>query len=128
MRLLLDTAVLLWVTYDAPRLSPAARAAYLAPESELFVSAVSLWEIIVKHRLKKLPLPEPIEEMLKPLKRSRSMQILPLTESAVPKLSGLPDTHRDPFDRMLVCQAIDENMTLVTPDPVIRAYPAMTLW
>ena len=80
MKLLLDTATFLWISYDAAKLSPAARSAYLEPANELFVSVASLWEIIVKNRLGKLPLPAPIEKLIEPLKTSGTVQILPLTE------------------------------------------------
>ena len=126
--MLLDTAVLLYVTYDAPRLSPVARYTYNDKDAQLFVSVVSIWEIVTKNRLGKLPLPVSIEAMLRPLKHARSLHILPLTESAVLRLTTLPDVHRDPFDRMLVCQAIDEGLTFLTPDRQISAYPVPTLW
>ncbi len=128
MKLLLGTAVVLWVTSDSPRLSKAARDAYNDPANDRFVSVASLWEMIVKHRLGKLPLPLPVAQLIEPLKRSGAVTILPLTESAVLRLDGLPDVHRDPFDRMLVCQAIDEGLTLVTPDPLLQGYPVPTLW
>ena len=128
MKLLLDTAVLLWVSYDAPQLSPAARAAYADPGNERYVSVASLWEIIVKNRLGKLPLPVPVDQLLEPLKCTGTVNVLPLSESAVLRLHSLPDVHRDPFDRMLVCQALDEGLTLVTPDATLATYPVPTLW
>src|SRR5690349_7098273 len=108
MNLLLDTATLLWVCSDPGSLSPVARSAYSDSGNNLFVGVASLWEIIVKNRLGKLPLPLPIDQMIDPLKRSGAVRILPLTESAVLRLKDLPYVHRDPFDRMLVCQAMDE--------------------
>lgn len=128
MKLLLDTATLLWLSYDAPRLSSAARSAYADPVNEVVVSVVSLWEIIVKNRLGKLPLPVPVEQLIEPLKQSAAVRVLALGENAVLHLRSLPEIHRDPFDRMLVCQALDEGLTLVTPDPVLRAYPVPVLW
>jgi PIN domain nuclease of toxin-antitoxin system len=128
LKLLLDTAVVLWISHDTSKLTPAANAAYFSPDNELFVSVVSLWEIIVKNRLGKLPLPVPAGQFLDPLKSSGAIHMLSLDESAVLRLDGLPDLHRDPFDRMLVCQAIDRKLTLVTPDSLIRAYPIPTLW
>jgi len=128
VRLLLDTAVLLWVSYDAPRLSPSARAAYADPANERFVSVASLWEVVVKNRLGKLPLPLPIDQLVEPLKRSGAVVILPLNETAVLRLHSLPEVHRDPFDRMLVCQALDEGLTLVTPDATLAGYPVPILW
>jgi PIN domain nuclease of toxin-antitoxin system len=128
MKLLLDTATLLWVTHDAAKLSAVARQAYADVGNELYVSVASLWEIIVKNRLGKLPLPAPIEKVLEPLKASGTVRILPLTEGAVYRLQSLPDTHRDPFDRMLVCQAIEAGLTILIPDSVFSNYPVATLW
>ena len=128
MRLLLDTAVLLWASYDAPRLSPAARLAYADPANDRYVSVTTIWEVIVKHRLGKLPRLSTVDELIEPLKRSGAARIPPLTEAAVLRLKDLPHIHRDPFDRMLVCQALDEGLTLVTPDATIARYPVPTLW
>ena len=128
MKILLDTATLLRICSDPSSLSPVARSTYADLQNTLFVSVASLWELIVKNRIGKLPLPLPIDQMIEPLKRSRAVRILPLTESAVLRLNGLPDVHRDPFDRMLVCQAIDESLTILTPDALIKAYPVVTLW
>lgn len=128
MKVLLDTSVLLWVTYDAPRLSARARAIYADPSTELYISVVSLWEITVKSQIGKLPLPGTLEELLAPLRDVRAASVLPLTESAVLRLRSLPALHRDPFDRMLICQAIDEGLALLTPDAHVRAYPVTTEW
>lgn len=98
--------------HDSEKRSSAARTAYADPANELYVSVASLWEIIVKHRLGKLPLEAPIEEMIEPLKAARAVQILQLREGAVYRLSSLPDVHRDPFDRMLICQALEDGLTL----------------
>lgn len=105
-----------------------ARSAYEERGNDVFVSVVSLWEIITKNRLGKLPLPRPVEELLAPLRQGRAAVMLPLLESAVLRLRSLPELHRDPFDRMLVCQALDDGLTLVTPDEQVRAYPVPTLW
>src|SRR5207237_8330182 len=110
------------------RLSSTASAAYRDPENSLFISVASIWEIIVKNRLGKLALPRPVDEMLRPLTAAGAAEVLSLNGSAVMKLTNLPDIHRDPFDRMLVCQAIDEDMTLVTPDATIAAYPVKSRW
>jgi PIN domain nuclease of toxin-antitoxin system len=128
MKLLLDTATLLWISHDAAKLSPVARAAYLDPANELYVSVASLWEIIVKHRLGKLPLPAPVEKLIEPLRASGTLRIVSLSERAVYQLQTLPNHHRDPFDRMLICQAIDDGFTIVTPDAEIALYSVTVLW
>jgi PIN domain nuclease of toxin-antitoxin system len=128
VKLLLDTCTFLWLTLDAKELSEAARNAFASPESEVFLSAVSAWEIAVKYRLGRLRLPVLPREFV-PSERSRhGIEALGLTEAAALTLERLPDLHRDPFDRMLVSQAIVGGMSLVTPDPLIQQYPVMTLW
>jgi PIN domain nuclease of toxin-antitoxin system len=84
-------------------------------------------ETIVKHALGKLPLPEPPEKYL-PLQRGRhAVATLPLDERSVARLSMLPPLHRDPFDRMLICQALEHGLTLATVDSVVRGYPVPIL-
>jgi PIN domain nuclease of toxin-antitoxin system len=128
VRLLLDTCTFLWIVAGARELSARARAAFVDPDHEILLSSVSVWEIAVKHALGKLPLAAPVHDFV-PAERSRHGIVpLALDEEAVLHLGRLPDLHRDPFDRMLVCQAICHGMTLLTPDPLISRYPARTLW
>ncbi|MGH9898077.1 MAG: type II toxin-antitoxin system VapC family toxin, partial [Pyrinomonadaceae bacterium] len=86
-----------------------------------------LWEAIIKHQIGKLLLPLRPERYL-PIQRARHrISNLPLDESSVARLAGLPAIHRDPFDRMLICQAIEHDLTIVTADNAIRAYPVVVL-
>lgn len=91
------------------------------------MSAVSLWEAIIKHALGKLPLPQPLESYLPAQRARHQIASLPLDEASVCHLATLPLVHRDPFDRMLVCQAIEHKLTIITVDEVFRAYPASLL-
>lgn len=128
MRLLLDTCAFLWITSDAPELSPTARGLFADPDNEVLLSAVSAWEIAVKHALGKLPLPDPPALFVPAMREQHLMLPLPLEEHATLVLASLPSHHRDPFDRMLVCQALAHGLTLLTPDPLIRQYPVPTVW
>ena len=128
MRLLLDTCTFLWLTEDAPSLSVVAREAFADPDHEVFLSAVSAWEIAVKHQLGRLPLPDPPDIFVPWQREHHGINALPLTEPAPMQLTRLPQHHRDPFDRLLICQAIAESLVLLTPDPEIRRYPVRTLW
>jgi len=128
MRILLDTCAFLWIVTAAPELSKTARDHFQDPDNDVFLSAVSIWEIIVKHDLGKAPLPEEPSILVPRLQRQHEIESLPLEESAVLQLSRLPKLHRDPFDRMLVCQAIVEGMTLLTPDSAISQYPVPVGW
>ena len=128
MKLLLDTCTFLWLAADDPQLSETARADCRNPGNELYLSALSAWEIAIKHRLGRLPLPEPPPQYV--ASRRAWLQALPLAfdEDSAAHDALLPPLHRDPFDRGLVSQAILNGMTIVTPDPAITRYPAPTLW
>lgn len=128
MKLLLDTATFLWCIEGGGHLSAPARDALDDPENDLYLSAVSAWEITVKHALGKLALPEPPERYVPAQRAVRGVEPLPLDEDAALQLARLPSLHRDPFDRMLICQAIFGGMTLVSPDPEIARYPVRVLW
>jgi len=128
MNLLLDTVTFLWWVTDDPALSAAARERIRDPSRAVFLSPVSFWEIVVKHGLGKLPLPEDPASLLPRLRDESGFQELPLNGGAVLQLSRLPALHRDPFDRMLLCQAIEHGLALVTPDEDLRQYPVRTLW
>ena len=128
MRILLDTCTFLWLVVSAPELSPAARACFADTGNEVFLSAVSAWEIALKHELGRLPLPEPAARFVPAERARRQIEELPLDEAAALGVGRLPALHRDPFDRMLVCQAIEHGLTLLTPDPLITQYPVRTLW
>lgn len=92
------------------------------------LSASFLWEILTKLRIGKLCLEADVSDVIGPLRDNFGLRVLSFVESAALRESGLPLLHRDPFDRMLVCQAMDEGLTLVTPDDVMRRYPVETLW
>jgi PIN domain nuclease of toxin-antitoxin system len=128
MKLLLDTCTFLWIISDDPALSEEARSAFSDPANEVYLSAVSVWEIAVKHALKRLPLPEAPDRFIPAQRTRHAIQSLPLEEEAVLQISRLPEHHRDPFDRMLVCQAIAHGLTVLTPDEAIRQYPVRTVW
>jgi PIN domain nuclease of toxin-antitoxin system len=128
VRLLLDTCTFLWCLAGGEELSEPARAALVDPEHDVFLSSVSAWEIAVKHGLGRLPLPEPPDRYVPAQRSARGILPLVLDEDAVLHLVRLPALHRDPFDRMLVCQALAGGLTLVTPDPEIGRYPVRILW
>jgi PIN domain nuclease of toxin-antitoxin system len=128
VRLLLDTCTFLWIVGGAKELSPRAREAFADPANEAFLSAVSAWEIAVKHRLGRLPLPSPPEEFVPTQRTAHGIEPLPVDEEAALHVAKLPGLHRDPFDRMLVAQALVGGLVLLSPDDPIRQYPVRTLW
>ncbi|MEQ1527265.1 MAG: type II toxin-antitoxin system VapC family toxin [Gallionella sp.] len=126
--ILLDTCTFLWVIRDSPELSPNARSIFIDPENTIFLSAVSAWEISVKHGLGKLPLTVS-PHIYVPAERLRhNISSLPLEEGAASAVSRLPPLHNDPFDRMLICQAVTHGLTLLTPDSLIHQYHVNVTW
>lgn len=125
---LLDTCVALWYFAGADKISAPILAVLRDPRNELFFSDVSLLEIVIKHQLGKLPLPEAPSRILPAWVRQHGFKPLPLAARAILKLESLPSLHRDPFDRLLICQALTHQLTLVTPDPLVRRYAVPVLW
>ena len=122
MRLLLDTHILLWVIAESRRLSRAAREFIGDPRHELAFSAVSLWEIAIKASLGRPDFRVEVGSVRKRLFDNGYSEIAATGAHAV-ALANLPLIHKDPFDRLLVAQAIAEGLTLVTGDPVVARYP-----
>ena len=128
MRLLLDTCTFPWIVGGSSRLSAAAREAHRDPSNAVLLSAVSSWEIAVEHAMGRLRLPDVPARFVPMQRAAHSVAELPLTEGAALRVALLPALHRDPFDRMLVAQALEESLTIVTPDPAIHEHPVRTLW
>lgn len=127
MKILLDTHCFLWFILGDPRLSAGHRSAITDPANEVFLSVVSVWEAVVKYHLGKLPLPSPPAAYL-PLQRGiHGISSLSVDEGAMPHLASLPPLHRDPFDRLIVAQALQHGLTIVTVDPAVMAYPVPVL-
>jgi PIN domain nuclease of toxin-antitoxin system len=127
VKLLLDMHVFLWLITADPRLSAVQRREICSPANECYLSAAAVWEATVKYQLGKLPLPDVPQRFLPRARHLHAIADLPIDEVSVLRLPTLPDLHKDPFDRMMVCQALEHGMTLVTVDPHIRQYPVPTL-
>ena len=123
MVVLLDTCTSLWVVGGAPELSEAAREAFADPGNEIYLSAASAFEIAVKYRLGRFPLPLPPDVFVPKAREAHGIDRLDLDEESALHVAKLPDLHRDPFDRLLVAQALVRGMVLLTPDHSIREYP-----
>lgn len=98
------------------------------PDNDVFVSAASAWEIALKHAAGALTLPDHPERYIPLMRAERGIVALAIDEESALHASRLPWLHRDPFDRLLVSQAIVHGMILLTPDPVVARYPARTVW
>ena len=112
MKILLDTCEFLWLVSGDAKLSASVSAAIRDPNNQVFLSTVSFWEISVKHNLGKLPLPQPPAQFIPAQREKHLIASLAMDETAVAQLGGLHAMHRDPFDRMLVCQAQAHGLTL----------------
>lgn len=128
MRLLLDTCTFLWAIVGAAQLSARATALLVDPRNEVLLSAASTWEIAVKNALGRLPLPLPIDHYIPHQRQQHAIESLPIDEESTLHIARLPALHRDPFDRILVAQALVHSLVIVTPDPLIAQYPVRTAW
>lgn len=126
MKILIDTHVLLWGLQNDAKLS--ARVRKLLPMADVWISVASLWEIITKVQAGKLELPRPIADYLRTKMRENGVSVLTITFDHVRRLEELPLHHRDPFDRVLIAQSLEENLPLVTADPVFDRYPIELIW
>ena len=128
MRLLLDTHAFLWFVLDEPQLSSTAKALIGDPNNEIDVSPATYWEIAIKVSIGKYILSEPLQEFLEREIAVNRFNILAVEPRHVTPLTTLPFHHKDPFDRLLVAQAIVENIPLVSNDSVLDAYSIRRLW
>jgi PIN domain nuclease of toxin-antitoxin system len=128
VKILLDTCTFLWLGAGSDRLSAAACDLFRDPSNEVWLSAASAWEIAVKSALGRLPLPGAADRFVPTLREQLGVEALPISEEAALMVASLPTIHRDPFDRILVGQALVEGLVILTPDEEIAAYPVRTRW
>ena len=127
MRLLLDTHAFLWYISNDPKLPRYAYDAIRDKTNDVFLSVVSVWEALVKHQSGKLDLPTAADEYINANRIAHRIEDLALDRQAVSRILSLPAHHRDPFDRMLICQALAHELTVVTNDALFRRYPVTIL-
>jgi len=128
MRILLDTECWLWSLTDPDRLNDRAQSLITEPENTLYLSAASSWEIAIKYRLGKLPLPEPPQIYVPSRMQAQGIESLAIEHVHALRVATLPLYHRDPFDRLLIAQAQVEGWLLLTADPLIRKYKVKLVW
>lgn len=128
MKLLVDTCTFLWIAAESPRLSKTAAKVFLDQNNERYLSSASAWEIGIKHAAGRLPLPERPDIFVPMIREASGIESLEVDEESALHAGRLPELHSDPFDRMLVAQAIVHGMTILTPDPDIERYAVRVLW
>jgi len=128
MRLLFDTHTFIWWDSDPAKLSATAVALCSDPANELILSVTSLWEMQIKHQLGKLNLRLSLIDIVAHQQATNGVIILSILPAHVFALAGLPTTHKDPFDRLLVAQANTEGATLISADAIFASYPVNTAW
>lgn len=128
MKYLLDTVVWLWSIDQVDRLSNTSREILSSGAEEIYFSAATAWELSIKARLGKLTLPVPPAECIPAFIAKQGLRPLPVTHLHAVKVYDLPSQHRDPFDRLLIAQAMLESMTILTADHVFEKYPVEVLW
>lgn len=128
MKLLLDTCTFLWITSASKKISKAAEAAFLDQMNDCYLSAASSWEIAIKCSAGRLVLPTKAHLFVTEARERSGIETLAIDEEAALHTSRLPHLHADPFDRMLIAQALVHGMTILTPDELIAQYPVRVLW
>ncbi len=128
VKLLLDTVVFIWIAQDVDRLGRLARNLIEDSSNELYLSAASGWEIAIKHSIGRLELQCPPRQFVEGQRQRHRIASVPIDESDALGVSDLPNHHKDPFDRILIAQAIRREMSIVTPDKRIQEYSVRTVW
>ena len=124
MRLLIDSNAFLWWSESSTKLGNAARQAFTDPANEVSISIAALWEIVIKTSLRKLTVPADIETMV----LSQGFSILPISFDHLRRIEALARIHKDPFDRMMIAQALAEGIPIATADRRFAAYGVQIVW
>lgn len=127
MKVLLDTHVFLWYITASPNLNEFARLTIGDTNNTAFLSVASLWECVIKNSIGKMQLPGNPSDYLAGQARSHLIDVLEIDAGTISQLPNLPPIHRDPFDRIIVCQALQHDMTVITVDEKLKSYPVQVL-
>ncbi len=128
MKVLLDTQAFIWWDVEPTRLGPQATAVCFDPSNQLVVSVATVWEMQIKLMLGKLTLRKPLRHLVADQAQQNGLEVLLVNLEHVLRLDSLPSIHKDPFDRLLVAQALVEGWSLVTNDPAIAQYSVPVIW
>jgi PIN domain nuclease of toxin-antitoxin system len=128
VKLLVDTHVLIWIILNPEKLSERTVNLFLDRRNQIFLSIVSIWEMQIKLQIGKLSFELPLSELIESQQKVNNLQISSITTKHIYSLEGLPNYHRDPFDRLLIAQAIVESMPVLSIDVAFDAYPMQRIW
>ncbi len=128
MKYLIDTNTLLWSVSNNPKLSKKAKEIYLNPKNEIYLSLTSVWELSIKIALKKLNINLPLKKFVDVHIVGNNIQILKINLNHIYIVEKLPFHHRDPFDRLIIAQAIEENMPIIGIDEIFDNYEIKRIW
>ena len=128
MKYLLDTHTFLWAIASDPRQSDGAKKILSEANHEFFLSVASVWEIVIKSQVGKLPLPAPVADYVKRHLELNRTQVLPISFQHVLRVEQFPLHHHDPFDRLLAAQSMEEKMPILSSDALLRKYPVTVVW
>jgi PIN domain nuclease of toxin-antitoxin system len=127
MRIILDTHIFLWLISDSDQLSSQKKGVISNPNNEVFLSVASIWECVIKYQSGKLALPQSAEIYLPQQRSQHLIKSLAINEDTIKQLIGLPMIHKDPFDRLIICQSLEWNLVLMTEDEALARYPRINL-
>lgn len=128
MRILADTQAFLWLAMDDPQLTKKAKRIFLDEENDFYFSLASIWEIAIKHSLGKLKLKQPLEKFILNQMQENSIEQLNIHFRHVTKVNSLPFHHRDPFDRLIIAQAQEEDLSILSCDKIFDKYGVDRIW
>ncbi len=128
MRLLLDTHVFIWWSDEPEKLSDRVLNACQDDDNSLILSIISIWEMQIKIQLGKLRLKNPLRYLIENQQNINDLQVLPISVNHIYMLENIPMHHRDPFDRLIICQALEERLLLVSKDTVFSNYSISLYW
>ena len=128
MKYLIDTHTLLWIVTKNQKLSEKAKKFYLKRENIIFFSLASIWEMSIKISLKKLSIEEPLKDFIQNHIKGNDIKILNIGVQHILSLENLPYHHRDPFDRLIISQSMNENIPILSSDKVFDLYPIKRIW
>ena len=128
MDYLIDTHTLLWIVTDSPKLSNRAKKLYLNPENKIIISLASIWELAIKSSLNKLTLEKPLEKFVDEHIKGNDIQILNIELPHILRIEKLPFHHRDPFDRLIISQQIENNLSIIGSDEAFDKYDVKRIW